>query len=90
MTINVRWANTFTVDQTTGEYLQKKQASNGTITIKSMVGDNPYRNLIHLLFKEAIVAKNTYLREKIQAGNKAGCGINPEGLSNNIEIKVLV
>jgi radical SAM protein with 4Fe4S-binding SPASM domain len=90
MTINVRWANTFTVDQTTGEYLQKKQASNGTITIKSMVGDNQYQNLIHLLFKEAIVPKNTCLREKIQAGIKKGCSISPEDLSNNIEIEVLV
>ncbi len=78
--INVRWADTFSIENELAEYLMKKQSLNETISIDNMVGKDPKRELLMLIYKEALVPDNTKLREQVEAGVKQGCSINPEDL----------
>ncbi len=78
--MNVRWANTFSIDQDVGEFLLEKQKQGVGFSYAQMVGDNPKQTLVNLVYKEAIVPENDQLKALFTDGVKLGCSINPEDL----------
>ena len=78
--INIRWANSYTIKSEVAEFLIKKQASVESISIDNMIGEDPENEMLKLIFKEALVPKNIKLRNMVEAGVKQGCSINPEDM----------
>ena len=83
-TINIRWANAYTIENKIAAFLIDKQSSNETISLGNMIGEDPKKELIALIFKEAAVPKDIGLRKKVDAGVKKGCSINPDDLPRHI------
>ncbi len=78
--INVRWANTFTIDTELARFLIDKQKSGDEISLSNMIGKNPRQTLMHMVFKEGLVPCNAQLRESFESGIKLGCSVNPEDI----------
>jgi len=78
--INIRWANSFTITSEVAEFLIKKQASGEPVSIDNMVGEDSENEMLKLIFKEALVPENIKLRNMVEADVKQGCSINPEDL----------
>lgn len=79
-TINIRWANAYSVDENIGEFLRDKQSKKGGISLCTMIGKNPRDELVKLIFKETIVPEKDILRKRLESGVKKGCSINPYDL----------
>ncbi len=78
--LNVRWANTFSVDQEVGDFLLEKQRQGAAFNVSEMVGDDPQKNLVNLVYKEAIVPQNPQLKSLFAGGVKLGCSLDPDEL----------
>ncbi|MFC1692050.1 radical SAM protein [Candidatus Latescibacterota bacterium] len=78
--INIRWANAYTIESEIAEFLIAKQSSQEPISLSSMTGDNPGKELEHLIFKEAVIPHNPELRKRFEDGIKKGCSLNPDDL----------
>ena len=76
--LNVRWADTFSIDHDVGRFLIEKQKSGTAFNAASMVGSDPRRTMVNLVFKEAIVPESKKLRALFDDGVKTGCSINPD------------
>ncbi len=82
MSVNVRWANTFSVEQEVGDFLRARQADGRSFRVGDMVGDDPRRTVTNLVYKEAIVPDNAELRALFEGGVKLGCSIDPDQLQD--------
>lgn len=78
--INIRWANSFTIKSEIAEFLIKMQSSGECISLDNMAGKDPRAELLQLIFKETVVPENNKMREIVEAGLKQGCSISPEDL----------
>lgn len=78
--LNVRWANTFTVDQDLGDFLREKQKQGTGFSWQEMIGNDQKKSMAKLVYKEAIVPENTVLRAKLEQGVKLGCSLDPDDL----------
>jgi radical SAM protein with 4Fe4S-binding SPASM domain len=78
--LNVRWANTFSVDQEVGDFLRAKQKQGAGFRASEMVGDDPRKTVTNLVYKEAIVPDNGELKALFAGGVKLGCSIDPDDL----------
>jgi radical SAM protein with 4Fe4S-binding SPASM domain len=75
--INVRWANSFTINTKLAEFLIHKQKTGEQITLNNMIGDNPRDMLAQLIFKEALIPLDQVLRKSFEEGIKLGCSVDP-------------
>lgn len=78
--LNVRWANTFSIDHELGRLLIEKQRQGEPFNLAQMVGEDPRRNLVHLVYKEAVIPAAEPLQALFAGGVKLGCSINPGDL----------
>lgn len=79
-TINVRWANAFTITNELADFLIQKQKDKGHINVNNMMGNDGKKTLIQLIHKEALVPEDSNLREHFENGVKLGCSVNPEDI----------
>ncbi len=79
-TINIQWANAFSIDRDIAEFLIQRRSEGKTVSIRSMTGKNPMNELIKLISKEALVPANPLLRKSLKDRVKKGCSVNPYDL----------
>jgi len=79
-TINIRWANAYTIDKNIADFLRNKQSAGKTISLGNMIGKNPRDDLIKLIFKEALVPADPLSRTSLKNCVKKGCSVNPYDL----------
>ena len=74
--INVRWANTFAVPGEVASALRGFQQEKVSIGY----GDLPNRDVLYLLYKDALVLEDTGLQSQLDAREKTGASVNPYDL----------
>lgn len=85
--INVRWANAFTIAGELAEFLIHKQASQQAFHEGDLPGDHGKRALLFLAFKDAVEAENRQLQARLSERHKLGCSINPFECSDAVTIQ---
>ncbi len=78
--LNVRWANTFSVYHEVGRFLIDQQKQGTAFNVSQMVGEDPRQNLVNLVYKEAVVPEKAQLKALFAGGVKLGCSIDPDDL----------
>lgn len=76
--INVRWANAYSINTELALFLKKMQKEQAPITLKNMVGGRRIKALTHLVYKEAIIPKDEAFRSYLEKNRKLGCSVDPE------------
>jgi len=79
-TINVRWANAFSIDSDVAHFLIEKQANHQPFNLREMVGQNPRTTLIHLVFKDAAEPVDEELKLALAGRPELGCSVDPADL----------
>lgn len=78
-TVNIRWADTITVENEIAMFLIKMQGAGTSFTTAEMVGGEPQKTMLQLVFKEVIEPTSDELKEQLNKGRiRTGAGINPE------------
>jgi len=81
--VNVRWADVFTIESYLAEFLIEYQISGKPFSLKMMTGENPRKDLITLVMKEAVLPVKPELKENAVSEVKTGCSLNPEDLPDS-------
>ena len=77
-TVNVRWADAFTVTNKLGKYLIQKQKT-GEVEL-NYAGTSEKKQFEWLVYKEVLVPKNENYRKQIETKIKTGCSVNPDDI----------
>ncbi len=76
-TLNVRWANAFSLPSELALFLQDRQAKKLAFGVKDLPGEAPREDLISLLFKDAVEPTDAELRKTLADRPRVGASINP-------------
>ena len=79
-TINVRWANVFSIETDIAHFLIKKQTSHQPFNLSEMVGQNLRTTLIHMVFKDAVEPVDEELKLTLAGRPELGCSVDPADL----------
>lgn len=86
-TVNIRWADTITVENDVAEFMMKMQSTGQSFTLKDVSFAQAHTTLLHLIFKEAVEPVSDDLKQRFNQGRlRTGASINPELLPANAVI----
>lgn len=80
-TINIRWANAYSIDSDLAEFLIDAQKAGRILTIEDFIGEFSRNVMLNLIYKEALLPDDISLRQILTARVAEGCSINPDDLT---------
>jgi radical SAM protein with 4Fe4S-binding SPASM domain len=79
-TINVRWANAFTIESNIARFLIERQSRRRPFNLSEMPGDKARTDLIYLVFKDAVEPVDEALKRSLAGRPELGCSVDPNDL----------
>jgi radical SAM protein with 4Fe4S-binding SPASM domain len=79
-TVNIRWANAYSLQTELAKFLMVKQVEGKGFTFKDLPGEDKKNAMLNLAFKEAIIPQDIQMQKQLSSNVKKGCSIDPEDL----------
>lgn len=79
-TVNIRWANAYSLQTELAKFLMVKQVEGKGFTFNDLPGEDKKNAMLNLAFKEAIIPQDIQMQKQLSSNVKKGCSIDPEDL----------